>query len=231
MPLNLEQKAGELTRAYHMVGMESYEIYPAHPAYQFIWHVSLSINAMTSAICAIENQPMPEGYLSLACKAHDITVHLPANGMVKHVKEQPLGDPPWIQVSLAWRNEPGKNDGWALGIRRWMWLVVAAGFVEFFEQHRQRARRHNHKVAQMSMVIRDSCAHGLKIASRKSGGAELDDLMIIREDHGKPLSDFLGLGDFFVLALRMFSGPRLSRLPDMKKATSGENEAERIRPI
>src|SRR5690348_13291932 len=88
MPLNLEQKIGELTRAYSMVGIESYEIYPNHPAYQFIWHVGLSINAMAAAVCSIENQPAPDGYLSLACKAHDITVHLPATGMVKLVKEQ-----------------------------------------------------------------------------------------------------------------------------------------------
>jgi hypothetical protein len=115
-------------------------------------------------------------------------------------------------VSLVWRNEPGKNEGWAIGIRRWMWLTVAAGFVEFFEQHQQRARRHSHEVAQMAMVIRDSCAHGLRVASRRSGGAELDGLKIVREDHGKPLSDFFGLGDFFVLALRMFNGTELPRL-------------------
>ncbi len=220
MPLNLEQKADEFTREYSMVGMESYEVYPTHPAYQFIWHMGLSINAMAIAVFAIENQPIPtDGYLSLACKAHDLTVQLPAYGMVKHVKEQPAGDPPWIQVSLVWRKESGKNDGWAIGIRRWMWLTVAAGFVEFFEQHQQRARRRNHELAQMAMVIRDSCAHGLQIASKKSGGAELDGLKIFREDHGKPLSDFVGLGDFFILALRMFNEPRLPRAPKAKKQT------------
>lgn len=220
MPLNLEQKAGELTREYSMVGTESYEVYPSHPAYQFIWHMGLSINAMTIAVCALEDQPIPtDGYLSLACKAHELTVHLPAFGMVKHVKEQPAGVSPWIQVSLVWRKEVGKNDGWAIGIRRWMWLTVAAAFVEFFEQHRSRASRHNKEVVQMAMVIRDSCAHGLKIASKKSGGAELDGLKITRKDDGKPLSDFVGLGDFFVLALMMFNGPRLPRAPKATKQT------------
>ncbi len=217
MPLNLDQKAGELTREYSTVGMESYEVYPAHPAYQFIWHMGLSINAMAIAVCAIESQPIPtEGYLSLACKAHDLTVCIPAYGMVKHVKEQPTGEPPWIQVSLVWRKEPGKNNGWAIGIRRWMWLTVAAGFVEFFEHHRLRAYGHNHEVAQMAKVIRNACAHGLNITCNKRGGAELDGLKITRDDDGKPLSDFVGLGDFFVLALRMFNGPRLPRKPSAK---------------
>jgi hypothetical protein len=209
MPLDLEAKVGELAREYSMVGMESYEVYSRHPAYPFIWHMCLSIDAMTIAVCAIDNQPIPkDGYLSLACKAHDLTVHLPAYGMVKHVKEQPGGDPPWVQVSLVWRKEPRKNEGWATGIRRWMWLTVAAGFVEFFEQNQAKARRLNHETAQMAMVIRDSCAHGLRVSSKKSGGAELDELKITRSDQGKPLSDFIGLGDFFVLALRMFNQPR-----------------------
>src|SRR5690348_9247238 len=99
MPLNLEQKVGELTREYSMVGMESYEVHSAHPAYQFIWHMGLSIDAMAIAICALENLPVhTEGYLGLACKAHDLTVHLPAYGMVKRAKEQPVGARPWIQV-------------------------------------------------------------------------------------------------------------------------------------
>ncbi len=225
MPLNLEQRVGEFTREYSMVGMESYEVYAAHPAYQFIWHTVLSINAMAIAVLAIESQQVDaESYLSLACKAHDLTVHLPAYGIVKHVKEQPAGDPPWIQMSLVWRKEPGKNDGWAIGIRRWMWLTVAAGFVDFFEQHQQRSRRRNHELAQMAMVIRDSCAHGLLISSKKSGGAKLDGLKILREDHGKPLSDFIGLGDFFVLALRMFNGPKILR------SIKAEKEIEKLSP-
>lgn len=206
MPLNLELKAGELTREYSTVGMETYEVHPAHPAYQFILHMCLSINAMAIAICAIENQPIPTGgHLSLACKAHDLTVDLPADGMVRHVKEQAAGEQLWIQVCFVWRKESGKNDAWATGIRRWMWLTVATGFVELYEQHRVRARRHHHNVAQMAKVIRDACAHGLVITCRKSGGAQLDGLKITTEDHGKALSDFVGLGDFFVLALRMFN--------------------------
>jgi len=213
MPLDLEPKAREITREYSMVGMESYEVYAEHPAYPFIWHTGLSIDAMAIAVCAIEGSPVPtDGHLSLACKAHDLTVHLPAYGMVKHVKEQPEGDSPWIQVSFVWRKEPGKNDGWVTGIRRWMWLTVAAGFVEFFEQNQGRARRRNPELAQMAMVVRDSCAHGLQVTSKKSGGAELGDLKILRTDHGKPLSEFIGLGDFFVLALRMFNEPRRPEL-------------------
>lgn len=211
MLLNLLQKEGELTREYSMVGMESYEVYPGHPAYSFIWHICLSIDAMTIAVCVNGDMPIPkDGYLSLACRAHDLTVRLPAYGMVERAKKQPGGEPPWIQVSFVWRKEPGKNDGWATDIRRWMWLTVAAGFVELFERHRARAGRHHNDLAQLGRVIRDSCAHGLNICSRKSGGVRLDNIEILRDDHGKPLSNFFGLGDFFVLALRMFSEPECS---------------------
>lgn len=207
MPLNLEQRANMLT-CEDLVCTESYKVYPTHPAYQFIWHVGLSINAMTTAICAIEKQPIPEdGHLGLACKARDIIVQLPAHSMVRRAKEQSAGDSPWIEVSLVWRKEPGKNDGWAKEIRAWMWLTVAAGFVHFFEEHKTEAYKRNHKVAKMAKVIRDSCAHGLKVTCSKSGGAELNGLKLTSEDHGKPLSDYFGLGDFFVLALRMISEP------------------------
>ena len=215
MPLDLELRAGELTREYSMVGMESYEVRPDHPAYPFIWHICLSIDAMTVAVCAIGDMPIPtEGYLSLACRAHDLTVRLPAYGMVKRAKEQPDGDAPWIHVSFVWRKEPGKNDGWAADIRRWMWLTVAAGFVELFEQHRGRAGRRNRDLAKLGMVVRDACAHGLHVSSKKSGGVRFDGIEILRTDHGKPLSDFFGLGDFFVLALRMFNDPKLSSASD-----------------
>lgn len=63
----------------------------------------------------------------------------------------------------------------------------------------------------------------MQIASKKSGGAELGGLKIFREDHGKPLSDFVGLGDFFALALRMFNEPRLPR-PSKAKKQSKETE-------
>lgn len=212
MPLNLEVVKGELTSEHGMDGIESYEVHPPHPTYQLMWHTGLSINAMAIAICALENQPIPTGgFLSLDCKAHDLTVHLPAYDMVKSVKEQSDGSSGWIQVSLVWPKEPGKNDGWAVGLRRWMWLEVAVAFVELFEHHQQRARRRNRDVARMAMVIRDACAHGLRIASKRSGGAELDGLKITKGDHGRALSDFIGLGDFFVLALRMFNGPRVGQ--------------------
>ena len=207
MPLNLEHVDGELTIAHQADGRESYRVHPTHPAYQLLWHTGLSINAMTIAICAIGNEPIPTaGHMSLACKAHHLTVKLPAYDMVKAVKEDSEGISGWIELSFVGHREPGKNDGWATGIRRWMWLEVAAAFVELFEQHHKRAHRRNHEVARMAMVIRDSCAHGLNVTTKRSGGAELGDLKITRDHHGRPLSDFFDLGDFFVFALRMFNG-------------------------
>jgi hypothetical protein len=58
----------------------------------------------------------------------------------------------------------------------------------------------------------------LHISSRKSGGARFDSIEILRKDHGKPLSNFLGLGDFFVLALRMFNEPDLSATSPLERA-------------
>jgi hypothetical protein len=208
MYLNLKPKNSELMREDFATDIESYKVYSAHPAYQFIWHVGLSINAMTAAIMAVELKPIPtDGFLSLTCKAHDITVRLPAHSMVKDVRRQPVEDRPWIEVSFVSPREAEKNSEWAVGIREWMWLVVAAGFMQCIEEHRRRAHRHNAEVAKMAEVIRDACAHGLKIATKKSGGANLANLSITREDDGKPLSDFVGPGDFFVFALRMFSEP------------------------
>lgn len=219
MPLNFERVEGELT-AEHTVSVESYKVYAAHPAYQFIWHAGLSINSMLIAVSVIKTLPPPtDGYLSLACRSYDTTVRLPALGFVKNVIQDSTGEPPWIQIDFIWPKESGKNEEWALGIRRWMWLTVGAGFVQLFEQQKRRAFKRDKEVALMAKVFRDSCAHGLKVTTKKNGlmdkktgCAKFGSLTLTKADHDKSLLDFIGLGDFFVLALSMFNGSS-SRLP------------------
>ena len=205
MPLHLGEKTGELERDAATI-VESYRVYPRHPAYSFVWHTCLSINAMSAAICALDSEPLPEGYLSLACKAHNTTVRLPANGVVRYVKTQPAGDAPWVQVTFA-PGEPGKNDGWAHGFRHWMWLTVGAGFVQLYAEHMRAVHRRGTEAAMTVKVVRDACAHGMKITCRKNCGAMFGQVKISEHDNGRPLADFMGLGDFFVLALRAFSEP------------------------
>lgn len=206
VPLDLEQKTGKIERDVSDPSMESYNVYPSHPAYPFIWHTCLSINAMSSAICALDNQPLTAGYLSLACKAHDATARLPAVGMVERVRMQAPGEGPWVQVTFA-AAERDKNSTWATGFRDWMWLTVGAGFVQLYEEHKQQIHRRVTAVAPATKIVRDACAHGMKITCRKGTRVLLGQREVSAGENGRRLDEFIGLGDFFVLALRAFSEP------------------------
>ena len=204
MTLNLRSARNVIERAAHGVGEEYYEVYPAHPAFQYLLHACLSVTAMTMAVCMCKGINVPEdGYLGLSGKGFDYTIKLPGHNLVDITLQEI--EPPFIPITIEWRRKPDAHAIWALGIRRWMDQIVWPGFVELYEHNQQRIHRGTPAVADMAKLIRDSCAHGGRIANRsfQRAAVELNGLTIKPDDRNKPLSDFVMLGDLFILAMQM----------------------------
>jgi hypothetical protein len=204
MAFNLEQKDGRLLRPSE----ERYYVYADHPAYEYLWHACLSFEAMGIAVSARKNLDIPNnGHLSLRCKAFGCTVVLPAHSVVDAVLAQKPDERPFIEITFEWNSKREKVD-WAVGIRKWMQLSLASGFIELYEQNIGPVHRRNKSVAAAAKVVRDACSHQFKIAINSAEGVDLDDLKIGIEHRNHSLWDFIDLGDFFVLAMRMFSEPK-----------------------
>jgi hypothetical protein len=205
MSFELELKEGKLDRKIN----ETYHVHTDYPAYRYLLHSCLSFEAMGIAVSVRKKLDPPNGgHLSLPCKAFGCTVVLPANSVVDFVLAQRPDDRPFIEITYEWNSDRSRTE-WALGIRRWMELNLASGFVELYEQYKSRIHKRNSKVASAAKVVRDACSHDFKIAINNGDGVELDGFKITIDDRNKSLWEFMDLGDFFVLAMRMFSEPAM----------------------
>ena len=223
MPLNLESAIGKIDRPLHMAGAEFYQIYPDHPAYRYLWHVCLSVNAMTIAVCTLKQLPVPaDGYLGLSGKGFDYVVRVPGYSCVNMALE--LKEPDCIPITIDWQRKPDAHMTWAPQLRSWMESVVWPGFVDLYEHNQKAIHRSNPHLAAMAKLFRDSCAHGGRIMRNKGPSTPIawDGLAIGREDHGRPLSDFAALGDFLILAIWMCDG-----FKDRQSRTATRHEAHR----
>lgn len=200
--LHLEQ--GKLTRKIN----EVYHVHGEHPAYEYLKHACLSFETMGIAASVRKNLPPPDsGHLSLPCKGFACTVVLPAHGLVDlALTEQPDGRP-FIEITYEWNSERPRAT-WASGIRKWMELTLASGFVQMYEQNTKRIHKRSTNIGALAKVVRDACSHDFAIAINKAGAVGVDGIKITLDDRNKSLWDFFDLGDFFVLAMRMFSEPK-----------------------
>ena len=206
MHFDLDLEPGKLTRKINDV----YHVQGDHPAYEYLKHACLSFETMGIAVSVRKSLPSPSSaHLSLPCKAYACTVVLPASGLVDLalVAEQ-SDDRPFIEITYEWDSERPRTT-WALGIRRWMELTLASGFVQLYEQNKTRIHKRSTKIGALAKVVRNACSHNFNIAINNSEGVEIDGLKITKNDRGKPMWDFLELGDFFVLSMLMFSEPKL----------------------
>jgi hypothetical protein len=205
MHFDLDLESGKLTRKIN----EVYHVHGDHPAYEYLKHACLSFETMGIAASARKGLPLPSSaHLSLPCKAFACTVVLPAYGLVDLALAEQSDDRPFIEITYEWDSERPRTT-WALGIRRWMELTLASGFVQLYEHNKTRIHKRSTKIGAVAKVVRDACSHSFTIAINNGEGVEIDGLKITTADRNKPMWDFLELGDFFVLSMRMFSEPKL----------------------
>lgn len=203
MPLNLQPSMGKIDRAPDTDGFEFYQVYPDHPAYWYIWNTCLSVNAMTIAICALKQESVPDdGYLGFTGKAFNYVIRIPGYSCVDLALSQI--EPQCIPLRIDWEQKPHSHVNWAPQLRRWMDNIIWPGFVEIYEHNLAKIHKGNPQLAAMAKLFRDSCTHGLRITrSTYVNPVTWDGLTIAREDHGKPLYDFIMWGDILLLALWM----------------------------
>ena len=205
MHFDLDLEQGKLTRKINDV----YHVEGDHPAYEYLKHACLSFEIMGIAASVRKSLPPPSSaHLSLPCKSFACTVVLPAYGLVDLALVEQSDDRPFIEITYEWNSERQRTT-WALGIRRWMELTLASGFVQLYEQNKKRIHQRNTKIGAVAKVVRDACSHSFTIAINKGEGVEIDALKISMADRNKSLWDFFELGDFFVLSMRMFSEQKL----------------------
>jgi hypothetical protein len=93
MALNLKPISGQLSLENAELGDEFYHVLPGHPAFPWLWHISLSLTAMSSAICTLKNLPVEDGsYLGLSCLAFDYVIRIPATRSVDYALRQVVPD-------------------------------------------------------------------------------------------------------------------------------------------
>lgn len=203
MSLNLQSSVGKIDIAPNTDDFELYQIYPAHPAYRYIWNICLSINAMTIAICSLKQLPVPDnGHLGITGKGFNYVVNLPGYDCVDLALSQI--DPQCIPLRIDWGQRPNNHTNWAPQLHKWMDSIIWPGFVEIYEHNKTKIHRGNPQLAAMAKLFRDSFAHGLRVTRNKyESPVTWSGLTIFRDDHGKQLYDFIMWGDILLLAIWM----------------------------
>src|ERR1700733_7537282 len=108
MPLNLKPIDGQLALAEPELGNESYLFLPAHPAFPWLWHISLSLTAMSSAISTFLKLTVEDGsYVGLSCLAFDYVLRVPATRSVEYALKQIV--PESIPLVVHWGKNPANQ--------------------------------------------------------------------------------------------------------------------------
>src|ERR1700733_7617332 len=199
MPLNLEPIDGQLALAEPESCNEFYHVLPGHPAFPWLWHISLSLTAMSSAISTLLKQPVEDGsYVGLSCLAFDYVIQVPATRTVDFALRQIVPDS--MPLVVHWGKDPAKQSGWAAPLQTWLKNIIWPGFVDFIERENPRFKDPNLK--RIVEAIRNAYAHGgiLEWPNQRPAatwhGATLD-----KTFHGKNVHEVFGYSDVVALML------------------------------
>lgn len=213
MPLDLLEGIGVITRSKDPLGDEDYLIFPSHPAYLFLWHICLSVSAMSMALTQFDDGKRavnPGDHVRIGGVALDYTLRIPAEGSVRMAITEQY--PPFVPLTVHYGKHYGSQEIWAKPLKRWIEQIVWPGFVNLFEHKRILIERGDTQVVALARVVRHSCAHGGMVAmdSCKSPEVGWKTLRFTKEMSGDPLFDIMGVADFVLLALKMFDLPLLA---------------------
>lgn len=203
--LNLDVSEGLFERQDRSYGDENYLVYRANAAFSFFWHVTLSVSAMSLAIVKLKSLEVPQGaYIGLTGLGFDYTVRVPAHGALDDVMN--LIQTPGMEFTLHHARTPGAQEVWPEELRKWLETIIWPEFIHLFENNRSRLERSRDSSVGLARVLRDAYAHGGRIHNSKHTEDESwAGLTIVRGDHGRPVSDFVGGADLIVLGLKLCS--------------------------
>lgn len=193
-----------IIRDTEQLGDADYLVFPAHPAFAYLWNVVLSVSAMSIALGTFHNQAVnPGDHIRLSCIGFDYTIRIPAHGAMHDAVYN--RSTAYVPLTVHNGRELHAQAIWAPALRSWIDGVLWPGLVDLYEKHTTRIHKKNPEVGRLAKVLRDSFAHAGKVTMHKgSPPASWGDIRITNSDIGRPVSEFFGLGDFLILAMKMF---------------------------
>lgn len=205
MSLNLVDHVGLLERVdCPDAAMEVYRVKVDHPAFQYISHVSMSIEAMTRTISQVKDMAFPDdGYLGLAAVGFSGIFRVQMYNLVDAALSENSTGHLWAPIE--WRAHERRHQQWASALRPWLRYTLRVGFIDLYEKNKRRVNRHGGEAGRLARVVRDSCAHGGIIqANTLREPVSYHGIKIRNEAHGGELEHVFDYGDYLVLALAMF---------------------------
>lgn len=210
MTLDLLEEVGVIMRGEDSLGDEDYFIFPGHPAYSFLWHICLSVSAMSMALAWLDEDKRevnPGDHIRIGGVALDYALRIPAEGSVRMAISEQY--PPFVPLTVHHGRHHGTQEIWAEPLKRWLEQIVWPGFVNLFEHRKALIEGGDTQIVALARVVRHSCAHGGMVAmdSCKSSEVSWKTLRFTKEMNGDPLFPIMGVADFVLLALKMFDLP------------------------
>ena len=199
MPLNLKPIEGQLSLLKPEFGNELYHVLPRHPAFPWLWHISLSLTAMSSAICTLKDLPVEDGsYLGLSCLAFDYVVRVPATRSVDYALRQVTPD--FIPLVVHWGRNPDRFQSWAGPLQIWLQNIIWPGFLDFIERSNPRFNDPNLK--RITEAMRNSYAHGGIIEwPDQRPAATWHGVTLNKRINGRNVHEIFGYSDVIALML------------------------------
>lgn len=199
MPLNLKPIAGQLALVKPEFGNEFYHVLPGHPAFPWLWHISLSLAAMSSAISTLRKLTIEDGsYVGLSCLAFDYVLQVPATQSVDFALRQIVPDS--IPLVVHWGKNPAKQLGWAGPLQIWLKNIIWPGFIDFIEKNNPRFKDPNLK--RIAEKVRHSYAHGGIVEwPDQRPSATWHGVTLDKTFNGKDVHEIFGYSDVVALML------------------------------
>lgn len=199
MPLNLLDVDGQIKQVTLDYGDESYLVYRRHPAFDWLWHVCLSVAAMSSAISILhEKKVNPGDYISFTCIALDYTLRIPASQSVEFAMNESL--PEGIPITVHWGKHPEYQDIWAGQLKTWLHNILWPGFVDFVE--RQNLRFGDQNLKRLTDAMRNAYAHaGVMKWPNQRPASNWHGIYIDKSVHNKNVHEVIGYSDVIAMML------------------------------
>lgn len=211
MALDLADVVGRISREpTDDSSLEVYRVERDHPAFAYLSHMSMTIEAMTRTVALLKGRELPEdGHMGLAAVGFSSTFRVELESLVDAAISEVQPDSLWAPI--VWRPHSTSHLNWASALRPWLRYTLRVGFIDIYELNKKAVNKYGGEAGRLARVVRDSSAHGGLIQSNTLvTPVQFHGIEIQRQLHGTPLQDVFDFGDYLILSLAMFgSGRRL----------------------